>query len=119
MSHARRAVEMSPELGEQIKLFRDAMEFKGTGTVYKALSSEAFTKEGLSASLVIADELAAWPSRELFDVLSLSMGARRSPLFVAITTAGQRMDSTGSDSIAYTLYQLLRSSLPQLLRGLK
>jgi len=45
MSHARRAVEMSPELGEQIKLYRDAMEFKGTGTVYKALSSEAFTKE--------------------------------------------------------------------------
>jgi phage terminase large subunit-like protein len=108
MSHARRAVEMSPELGDQIKVFRDAMEFKGTGTVYKALSSEAFTKEGLSASLVIADELAAWPSRELFDVLSLSMGARRSPLFVAITTAGQRMDSTGSDSIAYTLYQLAR-----------
>ena len=108
MSHARRAVEMSPELGEQIKLYRDAMEFKGTGTVYKALSSEAFTKEGLSASLVIADELAAWPSRELFDVLSLSMGARKSPLFVAITTAGQRMDSTGSDSIAYTLYQLAR-----------
>ena len=108
MSHARRAVEMSPELGDQIKLFRDAMEFKGTGTVYKALSSEAFTKEGLSASLVIADELAAWPSRELFDVLSLSMGARKSPLFVAITTAGQRIDSTGSDSIAYTLYQLAR-----------
>jgi len=108
MSHARRAVEMSPELSEQIKVFRDAMEFKPTGAVYKALSSEAFTKEGLSASLVIADELAAWPSRELFDVLSLSMGARRSPLFVAITTAGQRIDSTGVDSIAYTLYQLAR-----------
>jgi phage terminase large subunit-like protein len=108
MSHARRAVEMSPQLAEQIKVYRDAMEFKPTGTVYKALSSEAFTKEGLSASLVIADELAAWPSRELFDVLSLSMGARKSPLFVAITTAGQRVDSTGVDSIAYTLYQLAR-----------
>jgi phage terminase large subunit-like protein len=36
------------------------------------------------------------------------MGARRSPLFVAITTAGPRTDSTGSDSIAYTLYQLAR-----------
>ena len=108
MSHARRAVEMSPELADQIKVYRDAMEFKQTGTIYKALSSEAFTKEGLSASLVIADELAAWPSRELFDVLSLSMGARRSPLFVAITTAGTRLDATGVDSIAYTLYQLAR-----------
>ncbi|CAB4184368.1 COG4626 Phage terminase-like protein, large subunit [uncultured Caudovirales phage] len=107
-SHARRAVELSPELGEQIKLYRDAMEFKGTGTVYKAISAEAYSKEGLNASLVLYDELAAAPNRELFDVLSLSMGARRSPLFVAITTAGQKVDTTGVDSIAYSLYQLAK-----------
>ena len=107
-SHAKRAVELSPELGSQVKLFRDAMEFKGTGTVYKAISAEAYSKEGLNASLVLYDELAAAPNRELFDVLSLSMGARRSPLFVAITTAGPRIDSTGNDSIAYTLYQLAK-----------
>lgn len=108
MSHARRAVELTPELQDKVRIYRDALEFKGTGTTYRALSSESFTKEGLSATLILADELAAWPNRELFDVLSLSMGARRSPLFVAITTAGQRVDSTGMDSIAYTLYQLAR-----------
>lgn len=107
-SHARRAVELNPELGAQIKLYRDAMEFKGTGTVYKAISAEAYSKEGLNASLVLYDELAAAPNRELFDVLSLSMGARRSPLFVAITTAGPKVDTTGVDSIAYTLYQLAK-----------
>jgi phage terminase large subunit-like protein len=108
MAHAKRAVEMSPMLAEQIRVFRDTLEFKPTGTVWRALSSEAYTKEGLSASLVVADELGAWPNRDLFDVLSLSMGARRSPLFLAITTAGQRTDQTGMDSIAYTLYQLAR-----------
>jgi phage terminase large subunit-like protein len=108
MSHAKRALELSPQLAEHARVYRDAIEFKKTGTVYKALSSEAFTKEGLSATLVIADELAAWPNRELFDVLSLSMGARRSPMMLAITTAGPRVDSTGYDSIAYTLYQLAR-----------
>lgn len=108
MAHAKRAVEMSPMLAEQIKVFRDTLEFKPTGTIWRALSSEAYTKEGLSATLVLADELAAWPNRDLFDVLSLSMGARRSPLFLAITTAGQRTDQTGMDSIAYTLYQLGR-----------
>jgi phage terminase large subunit-like protein len=108
MAHAKRAVEMSPMLAEQIKVFRDTLEFKPTGTIWRALSSEAYTKEGLSATLVLADELAAWPNRDLFDVLSLSMGARRSPLFLAITTAGQRTDQTGMDSIAYTLYQLAR-----------
>lgn len=108
MSHAKRAIEMSPELASQTRVFRDAIEFTRTGTLYRALSSEAFTKEGLSATLVIADELAAWPTRELFDVLSLSMGARRSPMMLAITTAGQRVDTTGTDSIAYTLYQLAK-----------
>lgn len=108
MSHAKRAIDLSPPLAEQTKTYRDAIEFKRTGTVYKALSSEAFTKEGLSATLVIADELAAWPTRELFDVLSLSMGARRSPMMLAITTAGTRTDQTGMDSIAYTLYQLAK-----------
>jgi phage terminase large subunit-like protein len=108
MSHAKRALELSPQIGEHARIFRDAIEFRKTGTVYRALSSEAFTKEGLSATLVIADELAAWPTRELFDVLSLSMGARRSPMMIAITTAGQRVDSTGQDSIAYTLYQLAK-----------
>jgi phage terminase large subunit-like protein len=99
MAHAKRAVEMSPMLAEQIKVFRDTLEFKPTGTIWRALSSEAYTKEGLSATLVLADELAAWPNRDLFDVLSLSMGARRSPLFLAITTAGQRTDQTGMDSM--------------------
>ena len=108
MSHAKRALELSPQIGEHARIFRDAIEFRNTGTVYRALSSEAFTKEGLSATLVIADELAAWPSRELFDVLSLSMGARRSPMMIAITTAGQRVDTTGMDSIAFTLYQLAK-----------
>ena len=108
MAHAKLAVEMTPDLKDRIKVYRDVMEFTDTGTIYKALSSEAFTKEGLSATLVIADELAAWPNRDLFDVLSLSMGARRSPLMVGITTAGPKTDNTGADSIAYTLYQLAR-----------
>ena len=108
LAHAKRAVEMTPELRDQIKVYRNALEFKPTGTVYKAIAAEAYSSEGLNSSLVIADELAAWPSRDLFDVLSLSMGARRSPLMVAITTAGPRTDITGQDSIAYTLYQLAK-----------
>jgi phage terminase large subunit-like protein len=108
LQHAKRAVEMTPELSEQIKVYRNALEFKPTGTVYKTIAAEAYSSEGLSASLILADELGAWPSRDLFDVLSLSMGARRSPLMVAITTAGPRTDTTGADSIAYTLYQLAK-----------
>ena len=102
---AKKMVEAAPDLGH-INLYRDAMENTENGSVYRAMSAEAYSKEGLSPTLVIFDELHAQPNRELFDVMSLAMGARGNiASLLAITTAGVRSDSTGRDSIAYTLYQ--------------
>jgi phage terminase large subunit-like protein len=69
------------------------------------LSAEAYSKEGLNPNFVLADELHAMPNRDLFDVMSLAMGARKSATLVSITTAGQKQDNSGRDSIAYELYQ--------------
>lgn len=102
---ARRMVEMDPELRDATKLYRDVIEFPGGGSIYRALSSEAFTKEGLSPSTVIFDELHALPDRELYDVMSLAMGARRDPLMVIVTTAGVLVDRFGQPTIAHQLYQ--------------
>ena len=102
---ARAMVEASPELSEQVKLYRDAIEVPSTGSVYRVLSAEAFTKEGLSPTLTIYDELHAAPTDELFNVMTLAQGARQSPLTLGITTAGVRSDSTGQDSVCYRLYQ--------------
>lgn len=102
---AKAMVEMSPDLMEQAKLYRDAIELPATGSVYRVLSSEAFTKEGLSPTLVVYDELHAAPNRELWDVMTLAQAARYDALTLAITTAGVRTDSTGQDSVAYGLYQ--------------
>ncbi len=102
---AKKMIEAEPELMSQAKLYRDAIEIPATGSIYRVLSSEAYTKEGLSPTLVIMDELHALPNRELFDVMQLGMGARREPLLLSITTAGVKTDSTGQDSIAYSLYQ--------------
>ena len=102
---AKAMVEMSPDLAEQSKLYRDAIEIPATGSVYRVLSSEAFTKEGLSPTLVVYDELHAAPNRELWDVMTLAQAARYDALTLAITTAGVRTDSTGQDSVAYGLYQ--------------
>ena len=102
---AKRMVESSPELSEMATLYRDAIEIKSKGSVYRALSAEAYSKEGLNPHFVLFDELHAQPNRELFDVMSLAMGSRGNlASLVAITTAGVKMDNTGRDSIAYTLY---------------
>lgn len=103
---AKRMIEASPELTEMTKLYRDAIELPSTGSVYRVLSAEAYSKEGLNPSATIFDELHAQPTRELFDVMSLAMGARGNlATLIAITTAGVKTDSTGQDSIAYNLYQ--------------
>jgi phage terminase large subunit-like protein len=102
---ARSMVESSPELAEQTKLYRDAIEVPATGSVYRVLSAEAFTKEGLSPTLVIYDELHAAPTDELWNVMTLAQAARRDALTLGITTAGVRTDSTGGDSTCYRLYQ--------------
>src|SRR6187399_597306 len=61
---------------------------RATGSFYRAISAEAYSKHGFNASRVIYDELHAAPSRELWDVLTSSTGARAQPLVIAISTAG-------------------------------
>lgn len=102
---AKRMVELDPELPDHLKLYRDAIEFSATGSIYRVLSAEAFTKEGLNPHQVIFDEVHAQPNRELWDVMALASGARAEPLMIGITTAGVRADSTGQDSLCYGLYQ--------------
>jgi len=97
-------INAEPELKEFLQVYKDSIYNPKNNTSYRALSSEAFTKEGLSATFVAFAELHAQPNRELFDVLSLSMGAREEAMLVAITTAGVKSDSSGKDSICYSLY---------------
>jgi phage terminase large subunit-like protein len=102
---AKRTVEASPELSAITKLYRDAIELPSFNSVYRVLSAESVSKEGLSPTTVIMDEAHGLPDRELFDVFSLAMGARgKLATLIAITTAGVRSDRTGKDSIAFSLY---------------
>jgi phage terminase large subunit-like protein len=102
---AKRMVENS-ELRDMVTVYKDSIFVPGTNSVFKVVSAEAYSKEGLNPSRVIMDELHAHKNRELFDVFSLAMGNRgKLAQLVAITTAGVKSDSTGQDSICYSLYQ--------------
>lgn len=102
---ARRMTELDPALSRKIRCLRYSLEVATTGSVYRALSAEAFTKEGLSPNLVVVDELHAQPNDELYNVLSLGSGARVDPLLLSITTAGVRYDRFGRDTLAHRMYQ--------------
>lgn len=92
---AAEMVRNHPELSKRCKIVdsQKRIIYKKTGSIYRALSSEAFTKHGLNASAIIYDEIHAAPDRELYDVLTTSMGTREQPLTFMITTAGFDKDT--------------------------
>lgn len=59
-----------------------------SGSFYRAISAEAYSKHGFNSHFVVYDELHAANDRRLYDVLATSMGGRRQPLFIVISTAG-------------------------------
>lgn len=85
---AKGMVQNEEQLDTRSNVYRRSIVVPNTGSSYKVISSDANTKHGLGCSYVGADELHAWPGRELWDVLTTSTGARRQPLTVVTTTAG-------------------------------
>jgi phage terminase large subunit-like protein len=85
---AAQIVRADPELNSLLRVVDSTktIAFYRYGSVYRALSSESGTKHGLNPTMVIFDELAQAKSRDLYDVLDTSMGARLEPLFVTIST---------------------------------
>ncbi len=102
---ARKAVENDPDLKKLTKTYRDAIEVPEMGSIYRCLSAEAYTKEGLNPSLVIFDEVHVQPDDELWNVMLLGSGTRRNPLVLGITTAGVKVDIRGQPSLCYRLWE--------------
>lgn len=79
------------------------------GGTMKVYSSDAQTKHGYSFSAVIFDELHAQPDRRLWDVVTTGSGdARRQPVYIVLTTAGDDPDRT---SIGWEIHEKCRRLL--------
>ena len=89
-NEAANMVEASPALHSVLKVRKanKTIRFPRTKSVYKALSAEVPTKEGLNISMLVMDELHAQARRDLWDALRYGGISRAQPLLVWITTAG-------------------------------
>ena len=85
---AAQIVRADPELSEILRCIDSTKTIAcyRNGSFYRAVSAASGTKHGLNPSFVIYDELAQAKSRDLYDVLDTSFGARSDPLFVVIST---------------------------------
>lgn len=89
---AHQMVKKSPLLRREVKQVssRYTLTHVDTGSKFSAVASDHDTLDGLSPLLNIIDEYHAHPDSKVRDVLDSGMGARREPLTLIITTAGER-----------------------------
>ena len=88
-------IEQCPALAKRAKITKSKRELVDTvtGTKFKVMSSEAYSKHGYKPSCVIFDELHAQPNRDLWDVMTFGAGAARDqPVWIVLTTAGDDPD---------------------------
>jgi len=82
-----RCVKQSSALSKRFSVQRAEIKTPSSGVI-KPLSSDANTLDGLNLNLAVVDEFHAMKNADLYRVLASSMGSRKSPLMLAITTAG-------------------------------
>jgi len=84
-----------------VQRFHKRIEDLETGSIYRALASDGAAVHGLASSFIVADELAQWKKREMFDILRTSMGKRREPLLLAIGTQSPSPVNIMSELVDY------------------
>ena len=100
--HMKREAALNPWFAQFVKYNR--YDVSGDGGTFKCLSADAPSSYGLLADLFVADEIHAWPKRDLWDSLWSSKQKRREAILVVITNAGYR------DSWQYEILQWARET---------
>lgn len=85
---AKRMIKKNPVLLKRVKPLIAELYYEEEEAVFKPLSSESDSLDGLNASFVAADEVHAMKDKNLIDVTYDSMDARDQPLFLETSTMG-------------------------------
>lgn len=85
------SIQKEKDLSELAKKRRTDIYIEDNNTTAKPLAFSAKKSDGLNVSLGIADEIASWSGQaglKFYEVLKSSMGARKQPLLLSISTSG-------------------------------
>ncbi|TCT12670.1 phage terminase large subunit-like protein [Tepidamorphus gemmatus] len=81
--------------------YRNRLTYPNAGSFYEAISADAGTQHGRTPAFVLADELHAWPKRDLWDVLRSGLPKTRGSLLIVATTAGRGQDNIAHEIVDY------------------
>lgn len=96
--------------GKELKVTRASVEMESNASFVNVFSSDDKGKDGFNASVGIIDEFHSARNTKMRDVIKSSMGMRRNPMLLTITSAG--FDKT------LPCYRL-RTTCLEILEGLK
>lgn len=105
-----RMVAQSPMLKKRLKVVNNNIHDERTFSKYEPLGRDSNTEDGLNVHGGLIDELHAHKTGEMWDVLDTATGSRRSPLMLAITTAGH-----DRQTICYQFHDYTEKILTQVL----
>jgi phage terminase large subunit-like protein len=103
-------VGLSEDLRRYLTVFKTSIFCPDLHASFKPLAKGAGSKHGFSPSFAIADELHEWPDGEIHRVVHKGTVARRQPLEILITTAGEPGNNYGWDRHEYAV-KLLREEV--------
>jgi phage terminase large subunit-like protein len=86
----KRCINRSPGLKNYCNVFQRRIVFPSTQSYMQVLGSDSDSQDGFNPHFIVRDELHAWQEkhRGLKEKLETGFGARRQPLTITITTAG-------------------------------
>ena len=76
-----------------IRQLRNEIKFNAKYSFIKVMSGDAKVGDGFNPNLFVTDELHALKNDQLYSVFKTGQGARREPLAIAITSAGNDVSS--------------------------
>ena len=102
-----------PELSAMAKKRRTDIYIADNNTTAKPLAFSAKKSDGLNVSLGVLDECASWSGDQglkFYEVIKSSVGARRQPLIIAMSTAGYVNDGVYDELMKRSTRVLLGDS---------
>lgn len=93
---AKKQVKKNPILSQVLKCYRDTIENVKTGSIYKAVSSDAMSFQGYGPARILADEMHGWingQAEEFWAAMTEASGDQDEALVLGMSTAGAHMDS--------------------------
>ena len=87
-TEAERMVKKSPALKKHVKCKVNLLSFEKTNSIARPLSSDSNTEDGLNIHFAECDEIHAWQTDVLYNIVADGISAREEPILLLTTTAG-------------------------------